>query len=473
MSPSGLHLAMLRTAALLVGEQQRAEWLAEWTSELWHAGHEPHGANLTAFCLGAFRDAFWLRSNAPLPRSYGVLHLDVPSEPVASQSLPEFGVPFLQSPARCLSLLSVMAMVSVSAAFLLPTARNLILPSPYPDARNLVLVTSNAMGSADRANGLLDPYASVSVDEFRFLRKHADMAFYLATHVQIGHTNLFVARTSPDLFRLLSIRIPAAGEHRTSFVLTQAAWRRYFKSEPGIVGSTVNVAGKPAVVTGILAASQWTLPAKVDGWLLEDDAAFAALPADAEGFAVGRLPRPVAGFSSLSLAARHGAEPFISLVLEFLFGCLLVRVRTPFSLGHYPQNMRPGRWLFLTAKLALVLPIVIFGALDLGSLGSSISDIALLIAALGGMFAMGWALADQRRRCPVCLRILANPVRIGQSSRMLLEWHGTELVCLRGHGLLHIPERPAIWFTTQQWMDLDSSWSGLFSDRATSHSLVR
>ena len=115
-------------------------------------------------------------------------------------------------------------------------------------------------------------------------------------------------------------------------------------------------------------------------------------------------------------------------------------------------------------KIALILPIVVFGALDLGSIGSSFAEPALFLATFGGWFAMRWALADQRGRCPVCLRLLANPVRIGHSSRILLEWHGTELVCLRGHGLLHVPERPAIWFSTQQWMDLDASWSGLFPD---------
>ena len=265
MRPSAFHLAILRSASLLVGEQQRGEWLAEWTSELWHAGHESHGANLTGFCLGAFRDAFWLRRNAPLPRSYGALHLDVPAQAATSQSIPEFGVPFLQSPARCLSLLGVLAAVSISGAFLLPTARTLILPSPYPDAGNLVLLTSAKMGEADRANGLLGSYPSVSVDEFRFLRKHADIAFYLPTHMQIGQAKLAVARTSPDLFRMLGIQIPAAGEHRTSLVLTQTAWHKYFNGDTGFVGRTVDVAGKPTVVSAILAASQWTLPADLDG----------------------------------------------------------------------------------------------------------------------------------------------------------------------------------------------------------------
>ncbi len=66
-------------------------------------------------------------------------------------------------------------------------------------------------------------------------------------------------------------------------------------------------------------------------------------------------------------------------------------------------------------------------------------------------------------RLPEAACWLANPVRIGESSRILLEWHGTELMCLRGHGLLYVPEWPAIWSARQSWMALGPSWRGLFS----------
>jgi len=118
--------------------------------------------------------------------------------------------------------------------------------------------------------------------------------------------------------------------------------------------------------------------------------------------------------------------------------------------------------MFLAAKIALILPTTLFGALDLASIGPHFLPFVAQFLLFSWVFALRWALTDQRRRCPVCLRLLANPVRIGQSSRMLLEWHGTELMCLRGHGLLHVPDRPAIWFTHQRWTDFDPSWSSLF-----------
>ena len=68
-----LPLAILRTAALLVPGESRAEWLAEWRSELWYV----HG-NTAAFCAGAFRDALWVRRNrrgpACPPAVSGALH---------------------------------------------------------------------------------------------------------------------------------------------------------------------------------------------------------------------------------------------------------------------------------------------------------------------------------------------------------------------------------------------------------------
>ena len=65
-------LAILRTAAWLVPVHQREEWFSEWSAELWHVWHTRNensvgtmsGRNdATAFCLGAFQDALWLRRN--------------------------------------------------------------------------------------------------------------------------------------------------------------------------------------------------------------------------------------------------------------------------------------------------------------------------------------------------------------------------------------------------------------------------
>jgi hypothetical protein len=79
------------------------------------------------------------------------------------------------------------------------------------------------------------------------------------------------------------------------------------------------------------------------------------------------------------------------------------------------------------------------------------------------ILALRWALIDQRQRCPVCLRLLSHPTRIGGPAQTFLEWYGTELICAQGHGLLYVPEIPSSCCNTQRWQYLDPSWSSLFS----------
>lgn len=260
MNRAAVHLAILRCAAFVVPEQQRAEWLAEWRAEVWGA----EGLRIGT-CLGGFKDAFWLRRYGPLPRAYGVLHLEAPAPP--PEYIREHGASALTSPVRCLLFLGLLGAFTIVAA------------------RQTIMV---------------------------------------------------------DL--------------------------------PWIPG--------------------------------------------------------------------------------FLLGLIWAPLTSSFSLGHYPTGSSLRRWLFFAAKILLLAPVPLFAGAISPALG--------VFVFLGAIFAMRWVLEDQRRRCPTCLRLLDKPVRIGHASRTFLEWHGSEFVCLRGHGLLHVPEQPSIWFDQQRWMELDASWSGLF-----------
>jgi hypothetical protein len=111
-------------------------------------------------------------------------------------------------------------------------------------------------------------------------------------------------------------------------------------------------------------------------------------------------------------------------------------------------------WVFLAAKSVLLVLIVVFGAADLGSAGGFVLFSYVLV--------FRWAVDDHRERCPVCLRRLTNPTRIGEPSHTFLDWYGTEFMCDRGHGLLHVPEIHASCYNMQHWLYLDPSWSGLF-----------
>lgn len=161
--------------------------------------------------------------------------------------------------------------------------------------------------------------------------------------------------------------------------------------------------------------------------------------------------------------------PMLAHLLMIPIALLILPATTSLDLGEYPgmapwpsRATRLRRWIFLAMKLALILPIVFCGTFDLAPIISR-TGLQAHATLLGYVLAFRWALVDQRRRCPVCLRLLANPARIGQPSRTLLDWCGTELICTKGHGLLHVPEIPTSSYSRQRWLYLDPSWRSLFS----------
>jgi hypothetical protein len=79
------------------------------------------------------------------------------------------------------------------------------------------------------------------------------------------------------------------------------------------------------------------------------------------------------------------------------------------------------------------------------------------------LFGFRWVLKAQRQRCPVCVCRVAHPAQVGQASRTFLDWNGTEMMCMGGHTLLHVPSLPTSWFGAQRWLYLDTSWNFLFA----------
>jgi hypothetical protein len=262
-----MHRAILRGAALLVPGRQRAEWLSEWRSELWHVRQSRGTKSVTAFCLGAFKDALWLRRNVPRPEARKMSRLE--------------------SPVKCVLLLALLAVVSLFLAIRVPHTR---VEGDLPVRELLILLNLHAL-----------------------------------------------------------------------------------------------------LVT------------------------FLVLPAI-----------------------------------------------TSLRLGEYPANShspplatRLRRWFFFAIKIALIIQILSCTAVSSELIRPYVWAVYLL--------AFRWALIDQRQRCPVCLRLLTSPTRIGAPSQTFLEWYGIELMCAKGHGLLYVPEIPTSCYSTQRWLYLDPSWNSLFS----------
>ena len=484
--------AILQCASWLVPNRQRAEWTAEWRAELWYVCERCKGQSAVesggdedavAFSLGAFQDAFWIRRNSPRSERQRWFRLE--------------------SALQCAALLAGLAAACLVIALLLPGARSAILRSPYRDAKSLVLISPDGYLEATSPTISLEAY-----QEWKGRRQHlfTGFAFYRPILSRAGTdehkaANLRVAVASDNLFDLLEIPVSSSAledarrDGRPALVLSHSARRRYFGGDAQVVGRAVEIGGQRAEVVAVVSDDSWRLPGQVDAWLLESAHDLNALPSGSLGYVIGDVASSAngaetrqaqwhmlvpkdggyEGFDCVSVAERI-REPFSVFLFALMLACLALPATTPLPLGDYAKTSesllwltRRRRWIFLSVKIALILPIVYCGSLSLAYCRASLDPITsqyiqIFFSFAGCLFSFRWALRDQRQRCPVCLRLLTNPARVGQPSRNFLAWNGTELMCNRGHGLLHVPEIATSWFSTQRWLYLDPSWNGLFRE---------
>ncbi len=437
------------------------------------------GTAVFVFCAGSFRDALSLRREARTARPKAV--------PVPDA-------------ARCALILTLIGTASCGLALLIPQVRR-ALETPYPLPRNLFLITPS--GQTESAS------PAIRLSDFRLWRARrqhlfSDFAFYQLALKPVhitphGITELSIARSTPNLFDLLGVQVDLAPDaspaNQPRLILSEHLWRSGFNGDPHVVGHSIKVALRTVLVAGILPDAAWRLPGRIDAWLLEPD--LDALSPNTRGFVLTRLvptdehaslgeqwgfsvPQPdgSSSFYECISPPRLAPQPFRIFLFTAFLALLSLPAITSLSLGEYSTHAhrlttraRLRRWLFLAAKLALIFPAVYFVSVDLAYLVPGLnpvrSEYIQSVASFAlGLFALHWAVRDQRRRCPVCLSTLSSPARVGQASRTFLDWNGTELICAGGHGLLHVPELPTSWFHTQRWLYLDSSWSSLFSPRA-------
>jgi len=359
----------------------------------------------------------------------------------------------LESPLQCGLLLALLAVASASIAWWQPSGRNAFLPSPYRDAESLVLISTGTL--INPGISFADYQLLASSERARF----SALAFYQPTTTRVGAVSMSVALASGNLFQLLGI--PVAGrEDAARIVLSDRAWRKYFHRDPHIVGRVVAIGGQEALVAGVISADFWQLPGRADAWLLGNTP-----PSPEKGFALGHLRnsgiRPpadgfgiwigVRSYDCESLAAR-ARRPLFLFLTALAYACIFLSATTSLALG----ATRIRQWLFLLTKVACILPILYcFAVLSFAYSGTAFGVLSFPAMFPGGFFMFRWIFEDQRRRCPVCLRLLSKPVGFGQASYTFLRWYGTELTCVRGHGLLRVPEIPSTYFSTQRWVCLD------------------
>jgi hypothetical protein len=470
-------LGVLGSAQVLVPGLQRGEWWREWRGELWHvreSGRDSgwwEGERLAwGFCLGAFEDALWLRRQGH-PRRV----------PLATTS---------GSAMQCVAFLAALVVVAGGIGMMSPGVRRVMEGPRYRDVKSLVLIQD--------ARSLDDFTPTITLGQYHLWARRRQvvfdqLAFFRVTRETMagGPRSAVIARGSATLFEMLGLPIgdPDGGPR---LILSREMWRMRFHGDERILGQVVEVGSTRAVVAGVAPDGFWRLPGHVDGWVLERDS---KLGPGSVGFVLGHLKTadkansgggrwhleaptpdgPPGDFLCVPLSERLRG-PGGLILFAIILACLALPATTSLPLGEYKVSSRSvswptrlRRWSFLVAKIGLLLPLVYFVALDLAYIRTGLDPvrseyIELVVAFSICLFGLRWVLRDQRQRCPVCLGRLTHPARVGQPSRSFLAWNGTELICIGGHGLLHVPEVPTSWFDTQRWLYLDPSWEFLFAE---------
>lgn len=478
---------ILRCASLGAPGNQRAEWLREWRAELWHAHDATQiGTECTwktevemfRFCAGAVQDAVTLRK--------------------LSWEKKEAHTTFHGSAAECLLLLCFFFATSYFLSHALPGVRAESHPALYRVNPNLIMI-QNAFASDDSL-------ATIPIEKYRVWKSWRQRYFDGFAFYRIARENAAagvsgtyrwrVAHASLNLFWLLGLplrfsSVAGDAEGRTpGAILSDAVWQKNFGGDPHIDGRKVRIGHDEVQVIGVAPAGSWRLPGNVDAWLLEPDGAnrgvgYVIAHLTALGAAAMLSPRVQITVSNpddsdeelcaVSFAARTKG-PWGFYQFTMLLALLALPAITSVSLGesnfcsYKPSwSSRLRRWMFLAAKIGLLLPSVYFASLDVAYWHTTTycmrAQYIQLIASFAiALFGLRWILFDQRNRCPVCLRRVTHPARVGLAGRTFLAWNGTELICADGHTLLHVPTLPTSWFETQRWLYLDTSWRFLFAN---------
>ena len=479
---------LLRFASLLLPQRHRAEWLMEWESELWHARRSSVGTGadswpaqreLALFCLGAFQDALCLRRLAWQNQSRSA--------------------PFRGSAAACHAALAGILFASYFFALVLPGVRAEHFFAGSQVRPGTIMIQDEA--SADYATPTM---AMEQVRIWQRSRQHYfdGFAFYRVTRepVQLASRNTAtwqVAQASANLFTLVgwSMRSTTRNDEHPGdlprLILSERAWRREFGADPAIVGKKLLVGNHLGQVVGIAPDNVLKMPGRVDAWLLESES---EINPSGAGYVVAHLTQRGRaemwdGYVHItSYNSRYAEHGYMGKSLEeqipgpwgiFLFAAFLALLAlpavAPVSSAEFVFNSQKLSWMrralrigFLGAKVAFLLLIAYFASIDLAyghfpAFSASGAYIQAVTSFSICLFGVRWALVDQGRRCPVCLRRVAHPAEVGFVSRTFLDWSGTELMCAGGHTLLHVPALPTSWFSTQRWMFLDDSWDFLFA----------
>ena len=475
----------------------RRDWLDLWRNKVWHWAHFlDETGRLNAFnqralfraCWRSIPEAFWLRYNRDtfLARKRRTV----------------------QSPAACLAAASLLFVVLLFAGGFVPPRSSLF---------------SNLVSQPDRVAivSFKGKYVRIRSETLLYLGsvwkgspEAAQLALYSWGPARLSddwsEVPVIESRVGPEFFPMLGAqpelgRLPQPGpgfECSTCVVLSHDFWQIHFRGRKDVLGSRVELDGHPMTVIGVL-PRQFELPASSTAvWTVLDDAtlrfsnfmarvgAVARLsdgntPAQLQtdlidrsenaGYRFTQAPMKTVSLRSQSRTLLWAYAAFLLLALVCAGGIAwLLRSAAggvgPVSLKGW-QHLRwwgffAAKSLALTGSTYLLVWLVVHGVMGwVGGTVYPLADEAAFWTFLPLAVAiLAWCIADQQKRCRVCLRRLSMPVDVGRPGSVLLNFAGTEMVCEDGHGTLYVAESEANSLERDRWQTLDDSWAGLFRD---------
>lgn len=459
---------LIRMASWLLPRGLRGEWRREWEAEIWYS--EPETRSLRThfqWACGAIKDASYL--------AFQPANL--------SRSLSDAA----RTPAFCITLLVAALLAIVLLSRGLPVTRTVFTPLKYADADNVATV-SRASATLSVREGIPAAWSRLWAERSTTL---GAIAPYLWKYSSSGGERLLTSTVSENFFSLLddkSVRNPALCP--TCVLISHSFREQRFASDRDATGKSLVLDGRPYRIAGVLPEDFWFLSRQIAVWKIGSVSA-----GDAGAGLVVRVRRGVTPqdaereLRSLIADAGYGSWDSIAVVSP-----IQERVRSPLwsfalavslaliviILGSRPRLANldvtsSGAWrrgVFFTAKSALLLLVVLIAGLEFTN-ASSITMIggtdllseplSTWLFLIGCMTALTWSVQDHRVRCRVCMHRLGLAAHVGCPGSLLLNWAGTEMVCISGHGMLHVPEMRSSWMEPERWTLLDNSWQELFS----------
>jgi MacB-like periplasmic core domain len=479
--------AMIEAASRLVPPSQRIDWKHEWQAEIWHRWqflfHAGTWSRQEALLLlrrstGCFPDALW--------------HLT--GQDAVQTRLREW----LRSPWTCLGglLTALVLLAAFSAGF--PATRGIFQGDIGPAGSRLVFIWLHpSTGGGDK--GLPSDVAPAWATRTHLLEGVAPFVVsqYVVGTAHGGSLEPLVVKTQISLFKVLNAK-PALGRlsSASGVVISDTLWRSLFHADPNVIGKKVRINRDWHQVVAVMPSNFQFLSRQPTAFFLQPSLPNAQLMILARvkpGISTSQLNKELTRvaetacyyffrselrYSYLDEAAWIPVKVFAiaalcSALLAFAVSRIrLARLCTLLAVRDRKSLVR--RTTFFSAKVALAFLVVFTAALEwsrsqsailYGSRDPAAGPFLLWLYILGTMGVLFWAVADQRARCRVCLRLLCFPVRVGCPGCLLLNWSGTELLCSEGHGLLHVPHMAPSWDEeSEHWISLDESWQELFAE---------